>query len=113
MILKREIKFRVKVKLETQTHMKTKIKAILKNDQNNKQSASLLHNKQSEIEKRFSYLETQRQNEAPTQDFVYFFYFSIRILATTYKQNSHILLQNKKPKMNFLTIDQFLKLVNF
>ena len=64
MILKREIKFRVKVKLETQTHMKTKIKAILKNDQNNKQSASLLHNKQSEIEKRFSYLETQRQNEA-------------------------------------------------
>jgi hypothetical protein len=39
--------------------MKTKIKAILKNDQNNKESASLLHNKQSEIEKRFRYLETQ------------------------------------------------------
>ena len=73
------------IKLETQTYMDTKIKAILKNDQNKKESASLLHNQQSEIEKRFSYLETQRQNEAPTQDFVYFFYFSIRILATTYK----------------------------
>jgi hypothetical protein len=52
------------IKLETQTHMKTIIKAIVKNDQNNKESTSLLHNKQSEIDKRFSYLETQRQNEA-------------------------------------------------
>jgi len=51
------------IKLETQTHMKTKIKARLKNNQNNKESASLLQNKQPEIEKRFSYLETQRQNE--------------------------------------------------
>jgi hypothetical protein len=43
--------------------MKTKIKATLKNNQNIKGSASLSQNKQSEIEKRFSYLETQRQNE--------------------------------------------------
>jgi hypothetical protein len=53
------------IKLETQTHMKTKIKATLKlkNNQNIKGSASLSQNKQPEIEKRFSYLETQRQNE--------------------------------------------------
>jgi len=68
MILKREIKFRVKIKLETQTHMKTKIKATLKNDQNNKKLASLLQNKQSEIEKRLNYQETQRQDEAKTNE---------------------------------------------
>jgi len=46
------------IKLETQTHFKIKIKDTLKNDQNNKGSASLLQNKQSEIEKNFSYQET-------------------------------------------------------
>jgi len=46
------------IKLETQTHMKTKIKDTLKNDQN----------KQSEIEKNFSYQETQRQDEAKTNE---------------------------------------------
>jgi hypothetical protein len=56
------------IKLETQTHMKTKIKDTLKNDQNNKESASLLQNKQSEIGKNFSYQETQRQDEAKTNE---------------------------------------------
>ncbi len=51
------------IKLETQTHMKTKIKDRLKKDQNNKELASLLQNKQSETEKRLRYQKTQRQDE--------------------------------------------------
>jgi hypothetical protein len=43
--------------------MKTKIKDRLKKDQNNKELASLLQNKQSETEKRLRYQKTQRQDE--------------------------------------------------
>ena len=82
------------IKLETQTHMKTIIKAIVKNDQNNKESTSLLHNKQSEIDKRFSYLETQRQNEAKiNENFFDELKSIINVLNSKTKKNTSEILE--------------------